>query len=549
MSLPNSAPHVGTVNYDQAQVPGTVYLIDLDGHLNACHESRRSDIVLVPTPSSDPDDPLNWSPVRKRVGLLCSITYCTTVGICSAALYSVLGDISANSDLSLADLNAGTGYMFLFAGIGCLAFQPLALQFGKRPVYLMSLLGNLGMMLWAPYTTSKGEWFASKILQGLFSAPLESLCEITIADLYFVHERGFYMSFYALALSGSSMSAPIFAGLIAAGQSWKWVFFWCAILCAVTIVVLFFFLEETNYKRSNVPVVLGGVNNPISLEATLSGDRKPDTGTVQSNMNPGIESKGTQVTYLKQRSFLDKLKLFDRARMGSNGAFLPMLWLPFKCMRLPLIVFCGFYYGSSLVWYSVLNGTAALILEGQYGFSTTAIGASFVAPLLGVFAGSAYTAYFGNPWTLHQARKNNGILEAEHRLWLLTPPIMLLPLGLVLWGVGAAQKVHWFGVLFAMFIVSGTSALSVQGSTTYCIESYHLISGQAMVSIMLIRNTMSFAVNYGLTTWVTNMGLQNAFILAAVAGAFQTASVLPVIKWGKVLRKRSVSTYFKYANL
>ncbi|KAI3549251.1 hypothetical protein CABS01_08327 [Colletotrichum abscissum] len=408
MSLPNSAPHVGTVNYDQAQVPGTVYLIDLDGHLNACHESRHSDIVLVPTPSSDPDDPLNWSPVRKRVGLLCSITYCTTVGICSAALYSVLGDISANSDLSLADLNAGTGYMFLFAGIGCLAFQPLALQFGKRPVYLMSLLGNLGMMLWAPYTTSKGEWFASKILQGLFSAPLESLCEITIADLYFVHERGFYMSFYALALSGSSMSAPIFAGLIAAGQSWKWVF---------------------------------------------------------------------------------------------------------------------------------------------YGFSTTAIGASFVAPLLGVFAGSAYTAYFGNPWTLYQARKNNGILEAEHRLWLLTPPIMLLPLGLVLWGVGAAQKVHWFGVLFAMFIVSGTSALSVQGSTTYCIESYHLISGQAMVSIMLIRNTMSFAVNYGLTTWVTNMGLQNAFILAAVAGAFQTASVLPVIKWGKVLRKRSVSTYFKYANL
>jgi len=36
------------------------------------------------------------------------------VGIASAAIYSVLEPISEDTGLTIADLNAGTGYMFLF---------------------------------------------------------------------------------------------------------------------------------------------------------------------------------------------------------------------------------------------------------------------------------------------------------------------------------------------------------------------------------------------------------------------------------------------------
>lgn len=33
--------------------------------------------------------------------------------------------------------------MFLFFGWGCVIWQPLALQYGKRPVYLFSMLATL----------------------------------------------------------------------------------------------------------------------------------------------------------------------------------------------------------------------------------------------------------------------------------------------------------------------------------------------------------------------------------------------------------------------
>lgn len=73
--------------------------------------------------------------------------------------------------------------VFLLLGWGGLITQPLALTFGKRPVYLVSMLGNLGTVIWMVYIRSESEWLANKILQGLFASPIEMLIEISIADI------------------------------------------------------------------------------------------------------------------------------------------------------------------------------------------------------------------------------------------------------------------------------------------------------------------------------------------------------------------------------
>lgn len=113
--------------------------------------------------------------------------------------------------------------MFLFFGWGCLIWQPLALQYGKRPVYLISMLATLATQVWAAHTDTNGKWIASKIIQGFVGAPIESLCEISVTDVYFTHERGRYIALYGLLLAGSNFFAPIIAGFIADGQGWRWV--------------------------------------------------------------------------------------------------------------------------------------------------------------------------------------------------------------------------------------------------------------------------------------------------------------------------------------
>jgi hypothetical protein len=49
-------------------VPGTVHQLNLDG-------KEVAQLLLVPRPSEDVNDPLNWSKRRKLVSALCIYTY------------------------------------------------------------------------------------------------------------------------------------------------------------------------------------------------------------------------------------------------------------------------------------------------------------------------------------------------------------------------------------------------------------------------------------------------------------------------------------------
>ncbi|PSN60646.1 MFS transporter-like protein [Corynespora cassiicola Philippines] len=496
----------------------------------------QKDIVLIPAPSSDPDDPLNWSPGRKALSTTCMCVYTLMVGIASAAIYSVLEPISTETGLTLYDLNQGTGYMFLFFGWGCLIWQPLALQYGKRPMYLLSILATIGTQIWAAHTKTNGQWIASKIVQGFVGAPIESLCEISVTDIYFTHERGRYIGLYALLLAGSNFFAPIISGFINDSQGWQWVLYWCAIFNGIGFVFLFIFMEETNYVRHQV-----GTPPETPGTATPAEPADPEKA---ARIASSTESTGAP-SY-KSKTYWDKIKLFQKTDLEKPNELKAMMTRPLIFLSFPVIFYAGFSYGSNLVWFNVLNATASLILGGTYGFSASMVGLSYVSPLIGVALAAAYTGWVGDWFVIRKARNNGGIMESEHRLWLFAPSLVLIPFGLILWGVGAAQGVHWFGPVFAMGVIAATNTFGVQLSIAYCIDSYRALSGEAVITVILVRNTMSFAIGYGITPWVTDMGLQNCFITAACVGLAQVATIFIMMKYGKELRRKSIPRYGKY---
>jgi hypothetical protein len=51
-------------------LPGTVTLIGMDDQGHSVHVGN-TDVILVPTPSADPEDPLNWTTRRKYLAITC----------------------------------------------------------------------------------------------------------------------------------------------------------------------------------------------------------------------------------------------------------------------------------------------------------------------------------------------------------------------------------------------------------------------------------------------------------------------------------------------
>ena len=82
----------------------------------------------------------------------------------------------------------------LLQGTGNLVWMPFILKYGRRPMYLISFTGYFATILWAGLTKSYGSELAARILMGFFAGSGECIAPLTISDLFFLHERGFYMS-------------------------------------------------------------------------------------------------------------------------------------------------------------------------------------------------------------------------------------------------------------------------------------------------------------------------------------------------------------------
>jgi serine/threonine kinase 16 len=135
-------------------------------------------------------------------------------------------------------------------------------------------------------------------------------------------------------------------------------------------------------------------------------------------------------------------------------------------------------------------------------------------------------------------------MEAEHRLYPFSLCLILVPSSLILWGVGAAHGIHWFGLLVAMCLLALTNTAGITLSVNYLVDSYRELSGDAMATVILVRNTMSFAMGYGITPWVERLGYQDCFVSAAFVGLACSAVFLVMVKWGKGCRVRSRERYW-----
>ena len=194
-------------------------------------------------------------------------------------------------------------------GCGTLAFGaalliPFALKYGRRPIYIFSTAIQLAISIWSAKIQTVADIMLVNVFSCLVGALAEVIVQMTIADVYFTHERGRMNSIFIWVENVGGSLAPLAAGYITISQGWRWTWWWCAILFAVALVVYIFAYEETKFDHASATPY-------TTSHEVLDGLRAPHNSGKKTEEKAGEKSGTTDDKELPSRN--------SDSELGSNA--------------------------------------------------------------------------------------------------------------------------------------------------------------------------------------------------------------------------------------
>jgi MFS family permease len=534
-------------------LPGTAYLVESDSHNETSHLQRHGDIILVPQPTTSPNDPLNWPSARKywHVFLVCFITGLTaaTSNDAGSAQYGENTDLNISYD----SMNTGAGVLFIGIGYWTLLMSPAAWLYGRRITYLVCLtLGVVGAIWMARVqTTEDSIW--NQLFVGASESCAEATVQLSLSDLFFQHQRGTVLGIYVLATSIGTYLGPLIGGYIAdSSMGWRWVGWWSVIISSTTILVCYFTLEETMFERpplTRPEEVSDGETQGQKADPTPSNEKTALDQTPSDNQSelPPAESND------KPKTYWQRIKLITPApNLIGFGAkqYLTRLLHTLRIFSFPAVIYSGIQWGAQDAWL-----TFYLTLEEEnwtsdpYNYSDVGSGIMNVPCLIGAVIGCFYGGYLSDKFVLWMAKRRGGIREAEDRLWLMYLCAILSPAGMLVFGIGTAQYWSWHAPYVGLGMIGFGWGCAGDLSMAYLMDAYPEMVLEGMVGVAVINNTIGCIFTFSTSPWLEASGTQNTMIAVGVLDFVFIMLTVPMMIWGKSARRWTRGRYEEFVRI
>ena len=235
-----------------------------------------------------------------------------------------------------------------------------------------------------------------------------------MTDLFFEHERAFYMGIYTISLITGGHIAPIAVGYIVKDTlTWHWCFYIPAIITAFMLPFFILTVPERLYSRS---------------------------------------AERAQRPY---GSWLENMTM--RGKAHSTRSLKPIdFFRPIQMLMYPSVLLPTLYYSVSFGYGSILFIiTSANIFAKVYKYKPYQTGVLLGVPLtVGSVVGELVAGGVSDWISERRALARNGVRKSEDRLLALFPAIVLLPLGIILEGVCLTHRMPAMGTGFGSAIAS-----------------------------------------------------------------------------------------------
>ncbi|KAM0543456.1 hypothetical protein ACHAPJ_012320 [Fusarium lateritium] len=499
-------------------LPGTEIMTDIGKHHHV--KAKQSHQVLVPQPSQDPQDPLNWRPMWKFFAIFSVSTMTFTQGFAPLSLAPMFPYMIRDYNSTLEDVIQFTGVTILILGFSNFVWAPISTSFGRRPVYLASQLICLACHILRAKASTYGTFMVACVLNGVGAGPSEILQPAVIADIFFLHDRGTWNALYWVVYMGSLMIAPIIAGPMANHTGWQ-NFWWLNVgLTALSIVLGVFAFPETRWTRvESIEAEPGfGINNPDAIPA--HGDKGSDSqGDVEKSSaspdQPQLEhfEQGLD-QHLGNGGPSKQQWLLFQPNSSPLRSILFDLWTPWKLFVYPIVLFASFVVSWSCSNFLILNLTQSQVFAAPpYNMSSQSIGFLNFAILVGALIGLVTAGPFSDWVSAKATTRNGGIREPEMRLPAMIPYVIVMIFGNIITSIGYERQWPWPVIAVLGYSSAGIQVAALPSiASTYAVDCYKPVTGSLFVAITVNKSLWGYGMGKFVTPWTIKSGFIPVFM-------------------------------------
>jgi MFS family permease len=160
-----------------------------------------------------------------------------------------------NEDLGFSYQVLNNSYALGCGGValGAPLLAPFTLKFGRRQIYIVSTALQFGICIWEAKLQTATDLYLVTFLSCFLGAFSEIIIQMTIADVFFIHQRGGMNSIFIFCQTIGMAVAPVIAGYITVSLGWRAVWWAMAIMLGLGLLLFIFLYEETKYVLCLMP--------------------------------------------------------------------------------------------------------------------------------------------------------------------------------------------------------------------------------------------------------------------------------------------------------
>ncbi|KIK63474.1 hypothetical protein GYMLUDRAFT_41145 [Collybiopsis luxurians FD-317 M1] len=483
-------------------------------------ESDEGPIVVDWEGPDDPANPKNWRFGQKWAAttIVSAFTFISPVSssMVAPATEAVAAEFGITSDVLIA---MTTSIFILAYAVGPLFLGPLSEIYGRSRVLQGANMFYLVWNLVCGFAQTSTQLIVFRFLAGLGgSAPL-AVGGGTLADVWKPEERGKAIAVYSLAPLMGPVLGPIAGAWIAERTTWRWVFWSTTMVDAAIQVAGLFFLQETF-----APVLLE--RKAAKIRKELAGDPEKGASTPREVKTVFSSQEGRTIKEIFKKSLTRPFMIFAREPIAQV-----------------IGLYMAFVYG---VFYLFLT-TIPTIFSEVYKEKVGIAGLNYIGLGIGLSFASQLNARYMDKIYIYLKNRNpikdkdgNGIGQPEFRVPSMFLGSLMLPIGLLLSGWAAQERVHWVVTDIGMAFVGAGVILTFQSMQTYVVDTFTLHAASALACVSCLRSFAGFGFPLFAPAMYNALGFgKGDTILAAVSIAIGWPAPIIFWKYGQAIRMKS----------